>query len=31
MAVLDVDGNEIFFWLSDAERVKWQKAHAGAA
>jgi catechol 2,3-dioxygenase-like lactoylglutathione lyase family enzyme len=31
MAILDLDGNEMFFWLSDSERVKWQKAHAGAA
>lgn len=27
LAILDLDGNEIFFWLSDAERVKWQEAH----
>ena len=31
VAILDSDGNEIFLWLSDAERVKWQKTHAGAA
>ena len=30
MAVHDLDRNEIFFWLSDSERVKWQQAHAGA-
>ena len=31
MAIYDLDRNEIFFWLSDAERVKWQEAHAGVA
>jgi catechol 2,3-dioxygenase-like lactoylglutathione lyase family enzyme len=31
MAIYDLDRNEIYFWLSDTERVKWQKAHAGAA
>lgn len=30
LAILDRDGNEIFFWLSDAERVRWQRAHVGA-
>jgi len=28
MAILDPDGNEIYFWLSDAERTKWQQTHA---
>jgi Glyoxalase superfamily protein len=27
MAIYDLDRNEIYFWLSDAERAKWQKAH----
>jgi len=27
MAIYDLDRNEIYFWLSDAERSKWQKAH----
>ena len=31
LVILDLDQNELFFWLSDAERVKWQAAHAGAA
>jgi hypothetical protein len=31
MVILDLDQNELFFWLSDAERAKWQEAHAGAA
>lgn len=31
MAIYDLDRNEIYFWLSDTERVKWQTAHAGAA
>jgi catechol 2,3-dioxygenase-like lactoylglutathione lyase family enzyme len=31
MAIYDLDRNEIYFWLSDTERVKWQEAHAGAA
>ena len=30
MAIYDLDGNEIFFWLSDVERAKWQEAHVGA-
>ena len=30
LAIYDLDRNEIFFWLSDAERVKWREAHAGA-
>jgi catechol 2,3-dioxygenase-like lactoylglutathione lyase family enzyme len=30
LAIHDLDRNEIYIWLSDAERVKWQKAHAGA-
>ena len=29
LAIFDLDKNELFFWLSDAERVKWQEAHAG--
>lgn len=31
MVILDQDHNELFFWLSDAERVKWQQAHSGNA
>jgi len=31
MAIHDLDRNEIFIWLSDAERVRWQKSHAGTA
>ena len=31
MAVHDVDRNEMYFWLSDAERAKWQESHVGAA
>jgi len=27
MAIYDLDRNEIYFWLSDAERAKWQKAY----
>lgn len=30
MAIHDLDRNEIFIWLSDAERAKWQEAHMGA-
>src|SRR5690606_19864360 len=30
MAIYDLDRNEIYFWLSDSERLKWQQAHAGA-
>ena len=30
LVIADLDHNELFFWLSDAERVKWQHAHAGA-
>jgi catechol 2,3-dioxygenase-like lactoylglutathione lyase family enzyme len=30
MAIFDLDRNELFFWLSEAERAKWQQAHAGA-
>ena len=29
LAIYDLDRNELYFWLSDAERVKWQQAHAG--
>lgn len=29
MAIYDLDRNEIYFWLSDSERLKWQHAHAG--
>lgn len=25
--ITDVDHNELFIWLSDAERAKWQAAH----
>lgn len=31
MAICDLDGNEIYIWLSDAERLKWQQAHTGTA
>ncbi len=31
MAIYDLDRNEIYFWLSDTERVKWQEAHFGVA
>lgn len=31
LVIFDPDRNELFFWLSDAERVKWQEAHAGVA
>lgn len=31
MAIYDLDRNEIFFWLADTERLKWQEAHAGVA
>jgi len=30
LAIFDLDRNELFFWLSDAERVKWQEAHSGS-
>ena len=30
LAITDPDGNELYFWLSDEERVKWQQAHAEA-
>jgi catechol 2,3-dioxygenase-like lactoylglutathione lyase family enzyme len=30
LAIFDLDRNELFFWLSEAERAKWQQAHAGA-
>lgn len=31
LAIYDLDRNEIYFWLSGSERVKWQEAHAGVA
>jgi catechol 2,3-dioxygenase-like lactoylglutathione lyase family enzyme len=31
MAIYDLDRNEIYFWLSDAERAKRQEAHAVVA
>jgi catechol 2,3-dioxygenase-like lactoylglutathione lyase family enzyme len=31
LVVFDLDRNELFFWLSDEERAKWQAAHAGTA
>jgi len=31
MVLFDLDRNELFFWLSDAERAKWQEAQAGSA
>lgn len=31
MAIHDLDQNEIYIWLSDAERVKRQEAHANSA
>lgn len=27
LALLDLDRNELFFWLSDSERIKWKQAH----
>jgi catechol 2,3-dioxygenase-like lactoylglutathione lyase family enzyme len=27
LVIHDLDKNELFFWLSDAERAKWQEAH----
>jgi catechol 2,3-dioxygenase-like lactoylglutathione lyase family enzyme len=30
LVIVDLDQNELFFWLSDAERARWQQAHAGA-
>lgn len=29
MVVSDLDQNELFFWLSDAERAKWAEAQSG--
>lgn len=29
LVIFDLDRNELFFWLSEAERSKWQAAHAG--
>jgi catechol 2,3-dioxygenase-like lactoylglutathione lyase family enzyme len=31
LAIHDLDGNELYFWLCDAERAKWQQAHEGSA
>jgi uncharacterized glyoxalase superfamily protein PhnB len=31
MAIHDLDRNEIYIWLSDAERIKWEEAHADAS
>ena len=31
MAIHDLDRNEIFIWLSDTERARWQASHAGTA
>jgi hypothetical protein len=31
MAIHDLDQNEIYIWLADAERAKWQEAHANPA
>ncbi|HTQ98499.1 MAG TPA: glyoxalase superfamily protein [Candidatus Acidoferrum sp.] len=31
LIIFDLDKNELFFWLSDAERAKWQQQHAGTA
>jgi len=31
LAIYDQDRNEIYFWLSDAERMKWRAAQAGPA
>lgn len=28
MVIHDLDRNELYVWLSDSERVKWQEAHA---
>ncbi len=29
LAFIDLDENQIFFWLSDAERIKWREMHEG--
>jgi hypothetical protein len=29
LAILDPDGNELFFWLSDAGRARLRAAHEG--
>ncbi|HEV2701445.1 MAG TPA: VOC family protein [Steroidobacteraceae bacterium] len=31
LVIVDLDRNELFFWLSEAERAKWQEAHANAS
>ena len=31
LVITDLDQNELFFWLSDAERVKWHNANMDAA
>lgn len=31
LVILDLDQNELFFWLADPERTEWQNAHAGAS
>lgn len=31
MVISDPDRNELFFWLAEAQRVKWQESHAGIA
>jgi len=31
MVIHDLDQNEIFIWLSDAERARWRASHAGTA
>jgi catechol 2,3-dioxygenase-like lactoylglutathione lyase family enzyme len=28
LVIHDLDRNELFFWLAEAERAKWQEAHA---
>jgi catechol 2,3-dioxygenase-like lactoylglutathione lyase family enzyme len=28
LAIYDLDRNELFLWLSDSARAKWQEAHA---
>ncbi|MEJ0007064.1 MAG: hypothetical protein WDM77_12055 [Steroidobacteraceae bacterium] len=31
LVIRDLDDNELFFWLSDDERAKWQATHVGVA
>ena len=29
LVLFDLDRNELFFWLSDTERARWQQTHGG--